>query len=124
MWGISSVGRAPALHAGGQEFESPILHSILFSSAVERTTVNRLVPGSILGRGVRVKEVARGVDAPLSSCSDSCMKKIKQHQVKTRWYYVFWGIATLAVTAGQIYVGTGYRDMAQSVNRLTISIQK
>ena len=25
-WGISSAGRAPALHAGGQEFESPILH--------------------------------------------------------------------------------------------------
>ena len=25
-WGISSVGRAPALHAGCQEFESPILH--------------------------------------------------------------------------------------------------
>ena len=26
MRGISSAGRAPALHAGGQEFESPILH--------------------------------------------------------------------------------------------------
>ena len=25
-WGISSIGRAPALHAGGQEFESLILH--------------------------------------------------------------------------------------------------
>lgn len=25
LWGISSVGRAPALHAGGQEFEPPIL---------------------------------------------------------------------------------------------------
>ena len=25
-WGISSAGRAPALHAGGQEFESPNLH--------------------------------------------------------------------------------------------------
>ena len=24
--GISSVGRVPALHAGGQEFESPMLH--------------------------------------------------------------------------------------------------
>ena len=26
--GISSAGRAPALHAGGQEFESPILHHL------------------------------------------------------------------------------------------------
>ena len=24
-WGFSSAGRAPALHAGGQEFESPNL---------------------------------------------------------------------------------------------------
>ena len=27
-WGISSAGRAPALHAGGQEFESPNLHHL------------------------------------------------------------------------------------------------
>ena len=26
LWGYSSVGRAPALHAGSQEFESPYLH--------------------------------------------------------------------------------------------------
>ena len=26
IWGYSSVGRAPALQAGGQEFESPYLH--------------------------------------------------------------------------------------------------
>ena len=25
-WGYSSVGRAPALQAGGQEFDSPYLH--------------------------------------------------------------------------------------------------
>lgn len=28
MWGFSSAGRAPALHAGGQEFESPNLQKI------------------------------------------------------------------------------------------------
>ena len=26
IWGFSSAGRAPALHAGGQEFESLNLH--------------------------------------------------------------------------------------------------
>ena len=26
LWGYSSVGRAPALQAGGQEFDSPYLH--------------------------------------------------------------------------------------------------
>ena len=29
LWGYSSVGRAPALQAGGQEFESPYLHWII-----------------------------------------------------------------------------------------------
>ena len=27
-------------------------------------------------------------------------------QVKSRWYYIFWGTATFAVVAGQLYVGT------------------
>ena len=30
-------------------------------------------------------------------------------QVKSRFYYVFWGTATVAVVLGQLYVGTGYR---------------
>ncbi len=31
IWGISSAGRAPALQAGGQEFEPPILQNYLKS---------------------------------------------------------------------------------------------
>ena len=38
-------------------------------------------------------------------------------QVKSRWYYSFWGIATVAVVSGQLYVGTSYRAMARSMNR-------
>ena len=38
-------------------------------------------------------------------------------QVKSRWYYSFWGIATIAVVSGQLYVGTSYRAMAKSMNR-------
>ena len=45
------------------------------------------------------------------------MKK-KSHQVKSRMYYYFWGICTVAVVFGQLYVGTGYRIMADSFNRL------
>ena len=33
-------------------------------------------------------------------------------QVKSRFYYIFWGIATLSVVSGQVYVGSGYREMA------------
>tara|TARA_B100001029_G_scaffold124630_1_gene103866 strand:+ start:2971 stop:3249 length:279 start_codon:yes stop_codon:yes gene_type:complete len=38
-------------------------------------------------------------------------------QMKSSSYYLFWGIATVAVVAGQVYVGTGYRTMAKSMNR-------
>jgi len=36
-------------------------------------------------------------------------------QVKSRFYYLFWGTATVAVVAGQIYVGTGFRRMAEAI---------
>lgn len=38
-------------------------------------------------------------------------------QVKSRFYYLFWGTATLSVVAGQVYLGTSYRTMARSMNR-------
>lgn len=38
-----------------------------------------------------------------------------QHQVKSRWYYWFWGAATVTVFCGQMYVGIGYRQMAEAV---------
>ena len=40
-------------------------------------------------------------------------------QMKSSSYYTFWGIATVAVVAGQIYVGNGYRQMSESVKDLT-----
>ena len=46
------------------------------------------------------------------------MSKLK-HQVKSNKYYIFWGAATAAVIAGQIYIGVGYRLMTQSVIDLT-----
>jgi len=50
-------------------------------------------------------------------------KKIKRlAQMKSSHYYIFWGICTLAVVFGQLYVGAGYRIMAESVNRLTYSL--
>ena len=45
-----------------------------------------------------------------------------KHQVKSSRYYIFWGAATVAVMAGQIYVGNGYRKMSESVGGLTETI--
>ena len=42
-----------------------------------------------------------------------------KHQVKSSRYYIFWGAATVAVMAGQIYVCNGYRKMSESVKDLT-----
>ena len=39
-------------------------------------------------------------------------------QVKSSFYYYFWGTATLAVVVGQFVVGTGFRRMAQAVDDL------
>ena len=36
-------------------------------------------------------------------------------QVKSRFYYLFWGTATVAVVAGQVYVGSGFRRMADTL---------
>ena len=48
------------------------------------------------------------------------MKKTKKEklraQVKSRWYYIFWGTATLTVFVGQMYVGNGFRRMAESLD--------
>jgi hypothetical protein len=57
------------------------------------------------------------------------MKKQKlRAQVKSRFYYYFWGLCTVAVVFGQLYVGTGYRIMAQSVDKffhtLTVELER
>tara|TARA_B100002019_G_scaffold92439_1_gene79711 strand:- start:2552 stop:2767 length:216 start_codon:yes stop_codon:yes gene_type:complete len=39
----------------------------------------------------------------------------RRAQVKSRFYYIFWGIATVSVLLGQLYVGAGYRMYAKSL---------
>ena len=49
-------------------------------------------------------------------------KEKLRHQVKSRFYYLFWGAATVSVFAGQLYVGSGYRQMSESFNRIMDAI--
>ena len=55
------------------------------------------------------------------------MKKLKKeklrNQVKSRFYYLFWGLATVSVFAGQLYVGSGYRSYAESLNRIFDAVE-
>ena len=43
-------------------------------------------------------------------------------QVKSRFYYLFWGLATFSVVAGQLYVGAGYRMFARSLMRILAAV--
>ena len=45
-------------------------------------------------------------------------KEKKRHQVKSQWYYIFWGTATVTVFVGQVFVGNGFRRMAESFDRV------
>ena len=47
----------------------------------------------------------------------------QRNQVKSRFYYLFWGIATFSVVAGQLYVGSGYRLYARSLMRIFDTIE-
>ena len=52
-----------------------------------------------------------------------------RNQFKSSAYYIFWGTATVAVFAGQLYVGSGYRQMSKSLDAwfdktISIMIQK
>ena len=50
-------------------------------------------------------------------------KEKVRNQVKSKFYYLFWGIATVSVLAGQLYVGSGYRIFAGSLNRIFDTIE-
>ena len=45
-------------------------------------------------------------------------KRKLRAQVKSRWYYIFWGTCTVAVCAGQVLVGSGFRRMAESFDKV------
>ncbi len=47
----------------------------------------------------------------------------QRNQVKSRFYYIFWGVATVSVVLGQLYVGSGYRVFANSLLRIFDAIE-
>ena len=50
-------------------------------------------------------------------------KEKQRNQVKSRFYYLFWGIATVSVVLGQLYVGSGYRIFAQSLLKIFNAVE-
>ena len=61
---------------------------------------------------------------PLPEWGKDDRKLVKQRaQVKSRFYYLFWGIATISVVLGQLYVGSGYRAYANALLRIFDTIE-
>jgi hypothetical protein len=48
----------------------------------------------------------------------------KKNQIKSKFYYYFWGVATISVLAGQLYVGVGYRLMAEASDKTSTTVEK
>jgi len=46
---------------------------------------------------------------------------MKKHQIKSSWYYIFWGAATLSVLIGQLHVGSGYNRLANIIEHQVMS---
>ena len=47
-------------------------------------------------------------------------KKKPQKQLKQRYYYIFWSIATLAVVFGQINVSNAYNRMSTALEMVLL----
>ena len=60
--------------------------------------------------------------APAPTWPQQKITKVRA-QVKSRFYYMFWGIATVSVVLGQLYVGSGYRAYAGALLRIFDSIE-
>ena len=50
-------------------------------------------------------------------------KEKQSNQVKSKFYYIFWGVATVSVVLGQLYVGSGYRIFANSLLRIFDAVE-
>ena len=46
---------------------------------------------------------------------------MKKHQIKSYWYYIFWGIATISVLIGQLDVSNGYIRMSNTLELQLLS---
>ena len=48
----------------------------------------------------------------------------KRHQIKSSWYYIFWGLMSESVVAGQLYVGSGYREMSETIKQTVVRFDR
>jgi len=46
-----------------------------------------------------------------------------RHQIKSRFYYIFWFVMAVSVVAGQVFVASGYNRMADTAELLLYRLE-
>jgi len=46
-----------------------------------------------------------------------------RHQIKSKFYYIFWGLMSVSVVAGQVFVASGYNRMADTAELLLYHLE-
>jgi len=46
-----------------------------------------------------------------------------RHQIKSKFYYIFWGLMSVSVVAGQVFVASGYNRMADTAELLLYQLE-
>jgi len=67
--------------------------------------------------------MAKLSDPPLPEWGPNRRDPRVRAQVKSRFYYIFWGAATVSVLAGQLYVASGYRMYAGALMRIFDAVE-
>ena len=67
--------------------------------------------------------MAKLSDPPLPEWGPNRRDPRVRAQVKSRFYYIFWGAATVSVLTGQLYVGSGYRMYAGALMRIFDAVE-
>jgi len=47
---------------------------------------------------------------------------MKMHRIKSKFYYIFWGIIGISAVSGQIYIGNGYLKIVESNKHSMIEV--
>ena len=66
--------------------------------------------------------MAKLTDPPLPEWGPNRDPRVRA-QVKSKFYYIFWGAATVSVLLGQLYVGSGYRMYAGALMRIFDAVE-
>ena len=52
------------------------------------------------------------LNIPLTPTLTLINHPMEYKQIKSKWYYIFWSLATVCVVCGQLYIASSYKELA------------